>query len=339
MDGGSEAELGGSSAAPLWKRRATPRQHGRGKPRPQSYQSPSGVLVTDFPVEDRCAFTVTQPAETICTRPPRTAPPCFGSEPAPAPNGTLRPPGCPEQPPRLPSPGPAGPLGLAENGTAAPQGRQPARGSRRAPSPLQRSAASPGPQLPAAGNELSPSGGQPGQPYKNPQQVPAGPAAVSRAISPEQDLTPQGPAPEGQLPEQPAVVLSTNSPAALKVGTQQLIPRSLASDIKVTSKSGGHNAEANRRVLKVRSMVESLSVPLVADAEEEAEGDLDSPGALRRGLRSTSYRRAVVSGIDFDSSSNFKKKNRMSQPILKAVVEDKEKFSSLGRTKVSCAEQ
>uniref|UniRef100_A0A8B9TJA3 Rho guanine nucleotide exchange factor 26 n=1 Tax=Anas platyrhynchos TaxID=8839 RepID=A0A8B9TJA3_ANAPL len=333
MDGGSEAELGGSSAAPLWKRRATPRQHGRGKPRPQSYQSPSGVLVTDFPVEDRCAFTVTQPAETICTRPPRTAPPCFGSEPAPAPNGTLRPPGCPEQPPRLPSPGPAGPLGLAENGTAAPQGRQPARGSRRAPSPLQRSAASPGPQLPAAGNERSPSGGQPGQPYKNPEQVPAGPAAVSRAISPEQDLTPQGPAPEGQLPEQPAVVLSTNSPAALKVGTQQLIPRSLASDIKVTSKSGGHNAEANRRVLKVRSMVESLSVPLVADGEEEAEGDLDSPGALRRGLRSTSYRRAVVSGIDFDSSSNFKKKNRMSQPILKAVVEDKEKFSSLGRTK------
>lgn len=336
MDGGSEAELGGSSAAPLWKRRATP----RGKPRPQSYQSPSGVLVTDFPVEDRCAFTVTQPAETVSTRPPgaapRTAPPCFGSDPAPAPNGTLRPPGCPEQPPRLPSPVPAGPLGLAENGTAAPKGRQPARGSRRAPSPRHRSAASPGPQPSAAGDERSPSGGQP---YKNPEQVPAGPAAVSRAISPEQDLTPQGPAPEGQLPEQPAVVLSTNSPAALKVGKQQIIPKSLASEIKVTSKSGGHNAEANRRVLKVRSMVESLSVPLVADGEEEAEGDLDSPGALRRGLRSTSYRRAVVSGIDFDSSSNFKKKNRMSQPILKAVVEDKEKFSSLGRTKVSCAEQ
>uniref|UniRef100_A0A8C3CJZ7 Rho guanine nucleotide exchange factor 26 n=1 Tax=Cairina moschata TaxID=8855 RepID=A0A8C3CJZ7_CAIMO len=330
MDGGSEAELGGSSAAPLWKRRATP----RGKPRPQSYQSPSGVLVTDFPVEDRCAFTVTQPAETVSTRPPgaapRTAPPCFGSDPAPAPNGTLRPPGCPEQPPRLPSPVPAGPLGLAENGTAAPKGRQPARGSRRAPSPRHRSAASPGPQPSAAGDERSPSGGQP---YKNPEQVPAGPAAVSRAISPEQDLTPQGPAPEGQLPEQPAVVLSTNSPAALKVGKQQIIPKSLASEIKVTSKSGGHNAEANRRVLKVRSMVESLSVPLVADGEEEAEGDLDSPGALRRGLRSTSYRRAVVSGIDFDSSSNFKKKNRMSQPILKAVVEDKEKFSSLGRTK------
>ncbi|KFP32241.1 Rho guanine nucleotide exchange factor 26, partial [Colius striatus] len=127
------------------------------------------------------------------------------------------------------------------------------------------------------------------------------------------------------------VVLSTNSPAALKVGTQQIIPKSLASEIKVASKAHGHNAETSKRVLKVRSMVESLSVPLVADAEEEAE--LDSPGTLRRGLRSTSYRRAVVSGVDFDSSANFKKKNRMSQPILKAVVEDKEKFSSLGRIK------
>ncbi|KFV54734.1 Rho guanine nucleotide exchange factor 26, partial [Gavia stellata] len=129
------------------------------------------------------------------------------------------------------------------------------------------------------------------------------------------------------------VVLSTNSPAALKVGTQQIIPKSLASEIKVTSKANSQNAETSKRVLKVRSMVESLGVPLVADAEEEAEGDLESPGTLRRGLRSTSYRRAVVSGVDFDSSSNFKKKNRMSQPILKAVVEDKEKFSSLGRIK------
>ena len=44
------------------------------------------------------------------------------------------------------------------------------------------------------------------------------------------------------------------------------------------------------------------------------------------GLRSTSYRRAVVSGVDFDSPTTSKKKNRMSQPVLKAVMEDKEKF-------------
>ncbi|NXQ85859.1 ARHGQ factor, partial [Nyctibius grandis] len=153
-------------------------------------------------------------------------------------------------------------------------------------------------------------------------------------VSPEHGTAPQRPAapPEQPLEQQP-VVLSTHSPAALKVGTQQIIPKSLASEIKLTSKAHSQNAETSKRVLKVRSMVESLSVPLVADAEEEAEGELDSPGALRRGLRSTSYRRAVVSGVDLDGSSNFKKKNRMSQPILKAVVEDKEKFASLGRVK------
>ncbi|NXW00683.1 ARHGQ factor, partial [Fregetta grallaria] len=145
------------------------------------------------------------------------------------------------------------------------------------------------------------------------------------------EKAPLGP-PAAVTPLEPPALLSTNSPAALKVGRQQIIPKSLASEIKATSKANSQSAES-RRVLKVRSMVESLGVPLVADGEEEAEGDPESPGALRRGLRSTSYRRAVVSGVDFDSSANFKKKNRMSQPILKAVVEDKEKFSSLGRIK------
>ncbi|NXX18541.1 ARHGQ factor, partial [Podargus strigoides] len=139
--------------------------------------------------------------------------------------------------------------------------------------------------------------------------------------------------PRPPSPQEQPVVLSTHSPAALKVGTRQLIPRSLAAERSAAGRGGSRQAEAGRRVLKARSMVESLGVPSVAEAEEEAEGDLESPGTLRRGLRSTSYRRAVVSGVDFDSSSNFKKKNRMSQPILKAVVEDKEKFLSLGRMK------
>ncbi|NWS68143.1 ARHGQ factor, partial [Crotophaga sulcirostris] len=153
--------------------------------------------------------------------------------------------------------------------------------------------------------------------------------------SPQPGTAPRGPAcPPEQPPEPPPpVVLSTHSPAALKVGTQQIIPKGLASDIKLTSRGGGssQNAEPAKRVLKVRSLVESISLPLVADGEEEADGGLESPGALRRGLRSTSYRRAVVSGVDLDSPANLKKKNRMSQPALKAVVEDREKFSSLGR--------
>ncbi|XP_052543146.1 rho guanine nucleotide exchange factor 26 [Tympanuchus pallidicinctus] len=251
----------------LGKRRGTARPHG--KSRPQSCQSPSGLLVTDFPVEDRCAFTLAQPAATV---------------------SAARRGGSPRLPARVGSEPPAGLLALLSSAS-----------------------------LGFVANGAFPGGPPPREACREAE-------GVSRAVTPERSVA--APAP---LPERLAVTLSTNSPAALKVGTQQIIPRSLASGSKATHKAGGHGADAGRRVLKARSMVESPGVPLGAD--EETEGEPDSPGVLRRGLRSTSYRRAVVSGIDLDGSANFKKKNRMSQPILKAVVEDKEKFSSLGRTK------
>ncbi|NXM02648.1 ARHGQ factor, partial [Tyrannus savana] len=131
----------------------------------------------------------------------------------------------------------------------------------------------------------------------------------------------------GGPPAEPPALLSTHSPAARKVGSQQLIPLSLAE-----SRPAGR-AQGHERLLKARSLVETPRLPPGSDAEDEPEGGPGSPGTLRRGLRSTSYRRAVVSGVDLDGSANCKKKNRMSQPILKAVVEDKEKFSSLGRIK------
>ncbi|KAM6063440.1 rho guanine nucleotide exchange factor 26 [Chlamydotis macqueenii] len=333
-----EADLPGQ-AEPRWKRRSTPRPQPRAwsKARPQSYQSPNGVLFTDFPVEDRCALTVTQPAGTASTCPgsgalrrgPSFSSPGMGS----VSNGKVRPPARPAGSPERPSV-PAlfsnSSVGLTANGSITTPGSRlghpPRVSSQPALTPQREQivfAASPQPSPP--GNAPSPGPAallsQCNRASKTPERVQ--PGSVSQAVSPEQGAAPQ---------DQP-VVLSTHSPAALKVGTQQIIPKSLASEIKVTGKANSQNAEASRRVLKVRSMVESLSVPLVADAEEEAEGDLDSPGTLRRGLRSTSYRRAVVSGVDFDSSANFKKKNRMSQPVLKAVVEDKEKFSSLGRIK------
>uniref|UniRef100_A0A8V0XBH6 Rho guanine nucleotide exchange factor 26 n=1 Tax=Gallus gallus TaxID=9031 RepID=A0A8V0XBH6_CHICK len=260
----------------LGKRRGAARP--RGKPRPQSYQSPGGLLVTDFPVEDRCAFTLAQPAATVSA----------------APRG-----GSPRLPARVGSEPPAGLLALLSSASLG---------------------------FVANGAFPAPGGPQPRGARGEAERGPAGPEGISRAMSPERGVAPPAP-----LPEQPAVTLSTHSPAALKVGTQQIIPRSLASDSKAAHKGGAHGADAGRRVLKARSMVESPGVLLGAD--EETEGEPDSPGVLRRGLRSTSYRRAVVSGIDLDGSANFKKKNRMSQPILKAVVEDKEKFSSLGRTK------
>ncbi|OXB63148.1 hypothetical protein ASZ78_000380 [Callipepla squamata] len=270
-------DAGGGAAG---RRRGAARP--RGKPRPQSYQSPGGLLVTDFPVEDRCAFTLAQPAAVV------GAAPRGGSPRLPARVGSA---------PR-PEPPPGPPAGLLALLSSASLGFV-ANGA-----------------FPASGAPPPP--GAPG----GAERRPAGSDGVCRAVSPERGVA---------LPEQPAVTLSTHSPAARKVGTQQIIPRGLASDSKVSHKGGGHGADGGRRVLKARSMVESPGAPLGAD--DEAEGEADSPGVLRRGLRSTSYRRAVVSGIDLDGSANFKKKNRMSQPILKAVVEDKEKFASLGRTK------
>ncbi|XP_058699749.1 rho guanine nucleotide exchange factor 26 isoform X2 [Poecile atricapillus] len=268
-------------AAPRWRRRATPRPQplAWSKPRPQSYQSPSGVLVTDFPVEDRCAFSVPQPAGTGSR--------AMGS----VSNGTVRPPGspalAPERRSRPLTPAPGSPVRSTANGSISPPG------SGQGPRPRPPSTAGLAPQheriLLGASAQPAPSPGSGGAP-----EEPGGCPAERRVSSQQQQQQQQ---------------------------QQQLIPRSLAE-----SRPAGHE-----RGLRVRSLVEPPRLALGSDPEDEPEG---GPGALRRGLRSTSYRRAVVSGVELDGSNNCKKKNRMSQPILKAVVEDKEKFSSLGRIKM-----
>ncbi|XP_058406618.1 rho guanine nucleotide exchange factor 26 isoform X2 [Diceros bicornis minor] len=264
-------------------------------PRPRSYQSPSGLLVTDFPAEDRA--------------------------PPPAPAGRTVPPGGRAVSPRLRRPrsprGPraasGGPPESPAKGPAASPAPQPVRPPRTAAPPAARPLSAP------AENGLCP---------RSP-----GPRALA-ARAAEDPASPGRPPPRGDArPDGPAVVLSTNSPAALKVGKQQIIPRGLASETRA-SRPGGQGAEPHRRLVKARSMVEGLGAALgPAQPAPPPDGADDSPGSLRRGLRSTSYRRAVVSGLDVDSPATSKKKNRMSQPVLRAVLEDKERFSSLGRTK------
>ncbi|XP_027750662.1 rho guanine nucleotide exchange factor 26 isoform X2 [Empidonax traillii] len=330
MDGQPRA----GPAAPRWRRRATPRPQplAWSKPRPQSYQSPSGLLVTDFPLEDRCAFTVTQPAGTVS--------PAMGS----VSNGTVRPPRSPGLSPersRLLALAPDSPVGSTANGTvlapASGQGRR-ARPPRTAglaphqdrivfaasaqPAPCGQAAEPPG--VPGGSPGIGRTAESPGVPGGSPgigrtAEPPRGSPGIGRAAEP-----PEVP---GDPPAEPPALLSTHSPAARKVGSQQLIPLSLA-ESRPAGRAQGHD-----RLLKARSLVETPRLPPGSDAEDEPEGGPGSPGTLRRGLRSTSYRRAVVSGVDLDGSANCKKKNRMSQPILKAVVEDKEKFSSLGRIK------
>lgn len=362
MDGESEVDFSSNNLTPLWRRRSTPQPQllGRSKPRPQSYQSPSGLLITDFPVEDRGTLPAVQtPAQVPTSSDGRTVQrspllPCAHRRAVT--NGRTVSPECRAVSPRLRRPKSPQVPKVASGG--AP--KSPANGTVTSPAPQQLHPPHPPrtPQVPApcssedrarfpasplpssAANGLTPNIASPGarwlpgQMAKDPERTPSrlSPAPQKRYL--EQKLPLQRlPSQENELPENPSVVLSTNSPAALKVGKHQIIPKSLASEIKI-SKSNSQNVEPHKRLLKVRSMVEGLGAPLgPAEDEGEAENDVDSPGSLRRGLRSTSYRRAVVSGVDFDSPTTSKKKNRMSQPVLKAVMEDKEKFSSLGRIK------
>lgn len=358
MDGESEVDFSSNRLTPLWRRRSTPEPQllARSKPRPQSYQSPSGLLITDFPVEDLGTLPAVQaPAQLpsssdgrtvqrspllLCThrgavtngrtispeyraaspRPRRCKSPQVhkvvpgGSPKTPA-SGMVIPP-APLRTPRTPTvPAPCSP----EDPTGVTANRVPS------------------PTINGLASKIDSSGfpSQFAQTAKDSEQGPLGLSNVPQKRSSEQNLSLQRlPSQENELPENPSVVLSTNSPAALKVGKQQIIPKSLASEIKL-SKSNSQNVEPHKRLLKVRSMVEGFGAPLgQAGEERDVDNDVDSPGSLRRGLRSTSYRRAVVSGFDFDSPNSSKQKNRMSQPVLKAVMEDKEKFSSLGRIKV-----
>ncbi|KAM5293008.1 rho guanine nucleotide exchange factor 26 [Ctenodactylus gundi] len=351
MDGESEVELPSHGVTPLWRRRPTPDppRPGRGKPRPQSYQSPSGLLITDFPVEEPPARLPGAPGGSALQRSPLL----LCAHPRAVANGRTvsaeyraaspR----PRRPrsPQVPKVAWSGSPESAADGTvtsASPPAssvrtthivapctseEDPARlTASRVPSPTANGFTS----KYDSGSPRS----QPGLPANDPDRGPSGLSPAAQRRSSEQKPSLQRlPSKESEVPESPSVVLSTHSPAALKVGKQQIIPKSLASEIKL-SKASNQNVEPHKRLLKVRSMVEGLGAPLSPAGDEgEADHDVDSPGSLRRGLRSTSYRRAVVSGVDFDSPTSSKKKNRMSQPVLKAVMEDKEKFSSLGRIK------
>lgn len=127
------------------------------------------------------------------------------------------------------------------------------------------------------------------------------------------------------------IVLSTDSPAALKVGTQQLIPKSLAVSTKTknnpsrqqSSGAAGPSREPLSPDAK-RVSVPSLSL--------EAEVEDDGGGALKRNLRNMSYRAAMKSpGAEPEPASTI--------PLLKPVSEDgsARPDRSPGRNKVGFA--
>ncbi|KAM6046615.1 rho guanine nucleotide exchange factor 16 isoform 2-T3 [Chlamydotis macqueenii] len=121
------------------------------------------------------------------------------------------------------------------------------------------------------------------------------------------------------------VVLSTDSPAALKVGTQQMIPKSLAVSTKTKNNPCRHQsfgaAGSSREPLgpnPKRASVPDLSV------EEEVEDD--SGGTLKRNLRNMSYRAAMKGlGAELEPASTV--------PSLKPVSEEGSRSRSPGRSK------
>lgn len=116
------------------------------------------------------------------------------------------------------------------------------------------------------------------------------------------------------VPQQ--VVLSTQSPAALKVGTHQLIPKNLASRPKnrhhttvVTFPVGLENSSSGTRSRH------STQGPDVSWEDYDSDGD---GFALRRNRRNKSYRAAVTS-LDIDAMA----KGRGAAATLKPVREDR----------------
>ncbi|XP_060734336.1 rho guanine nucleotide exchange factor 26-like [Tachysurus vachellii] len=372
MDFGNEVDLSNSNSniiAPLWKKRATDQVlNGNQKPksRPLSYQI-DGVLMADFPVEDKCSITLTQPAEKITT-----------------PQGTmvvkhvLNKPAHKTRVVRSISIGhlSSGRFSLArfrsENNNESVDSNQVPKTTlskktsnglnkkeaKRDRDPLKRlsnpfTLISQREQIVFA--DSSPDKRTPqksSSPSQNTSQQHSSPVTLrnsssqssissTRSLSscssssssvpstPSEPFTPQSPTPSESSTVSPvlcqssssspgsevksplpSMVLSTHSPVALKIGTQQLIPHNLASERRPgkTSQSGGLT-DPSTRSLRARSMVESGSFFSSSKNVEEADGE-DAPGLFRRGLRSTSYRRAVVSGVELNVPSNLLKEVR-----------------------------
>lgn len=112
------------------------------------------------------------------------------------------------------------------------------------------------------------------------------------------------------LAEPRRIVLSTDSPAALKVGTQQLIPRSLA--VSTKTKNPTRNPSTGSIPQAACSGQKRASVPSVTVQGDTEE---DGGGMLKRNLRNMSYRAAMKgAGTEMEPVSTV--------PTLKPMLEE-----------------
>uniref|UniRef100_A0AAY5KLK4 Rho guanine nucleotide exchange factor 26 n=1 Tax=Esox lucius TaxID=8010 RepID=A0AAY5KLK4_ESOLU len=318
MEGGNEVDLSNNNITPLWKRRSANHTGPRdpSKARPLSYQI-EGLCVKDFPMKDnKSSFTISQPAERlvatptagtatvkhVLNKPPRKARVVRTRSPSPR-TGTRSSSG---QAPRRP--------------TATTSNPRPSPPGLRTPTPSHSSTSSIHSLSSLASTHSSPS-----DPPTPRTPSPAGKSAPSPP--PTHSVSPS-------ISPPPSVVLSTHSAAARKIGTQQLIPKGLASLSKAPP--GGPQSQGlggllgldtAKRTPRALSMVESGTFFSTGGGTEKDE-DGEDVGALKRGLRSTSYRKAVVSGVDLESPSEDPKAHRLSHPAFKGPQEDREKPTS-----------
>ncbi|XP_052008442.1 rho guanine nucleotide exchange factor 26-like [Xyrauchen texanus] len=391
MDFGNEVDLSYNNITPIWKRRSP--NDMKPKARPLSYQI-DGVLMTDFPVDDRCTITLTQPAEKISASAPNTAvlkhtlnkptrksrvvrsisvghlsngrfflSKFTKSEDDKNSNATR-----PPKTPTLPTKNGNGLSIWHDKNIIEPFKRLSSQFSLTSQrdqivfgdaSPTS-DTVSPNQSLSPQNSkrQLSPSPqsqdvrGSPLSLHSSPSHssISSIPSLSSNLSIPSDPPTPRTPSPADRLggdllqrqssgssqgsekqPPSP-IVLSTHSAAAQKMGTQQIIPRGLASDTHFSKPS-----QNSKSAFRPQSMFETGS-SFSPSKEDEQDGD-ESPGLLTRGLRSKSYRRAVVSGVDVDVPSSDPKAKWLSQPVLKGVAEDKESPASPSPSKTKSMER
>ncbi|KAJ0022012.1 hypothetical protein NQD34_009502 [Periophthalmus magnuspinnatus] len=334
MDYGNDVDLSNNNITPLWRRRSdncrSPQISRNAKPRPVSYHI-NGVMTTDFPVEDKCSFTLSQPDERILVTPTPNA--AVLKHVLNKPTKKNR---------RL-----SGQLSLNSQKEAlrtsdihsslsppqTPNGNSYEELSSsssncsplcRTPTPSHSSTSS----IPSLSslNSSDPPTPRSSSPDRTQSKCSVSESRHSSSSSTSPSISPS-----------PHIVLSTNSPAARKMGTQQIIPKGLACEVrqsKVTSPTGtqGQGLAAllgldnAKRSTKALSMVETGAY-FSTGVQKQEEGDGDSPGTLRRGLRSTSYRKAVVSGVDeVDNVFLEAKSLQLSPAVVKGL--NREKTSS-----------
>uniref|UniRef100_A0A8C5I093 Rho guanine nucleotide exchange factor 26 n=1 Tax=Gouania willdenowi TaxID=441366 RepID=A0A8C5I093_GOUWI len=322
MDIGNDVDLSNINITPLWRRRTDTskilQEGSKPKPRPNSYHV-NGIITTDFPVEDKkCSFTLSQPAERL-----GLASPCAGKNTAVLKHvlhktsKKTRVARIQDFEKRLFSP-------LSLNTQKDQTITSPHAPNHHSSDKCELASLSSTSSIPSLMSSTSsdpptprsPSPEDRGQPFlKQSQSTSSQSSQNTRHTSSSSSISSLSSSPSPSQSPSPSIVLSTNSAAALKMGTHQLIPKGLASG---TNLSGFLGLDQSKRSVKALSMVESGSYFSTGGGRGE-EGQNESPGMQRRGLRSTSYRKAVVSGVELEAASEDPKALLLSQLDIKVA--------------------